>query len=81
MLIQILFLSKLQTSQSSLLLDQFFSEAFARACHLDLERLLDLLDDRLSVFQFASQALGVSHLGPDGGGPRLHWRSLRTWGT
>ena len=57
------------------------SEVFARARHLDLERLLDLPDDRLSVFQLHSQTLSISHLSPDGGCSHLHWRGLKTWAT
>lgn len=58
-----------------------FFEVFAQVCHLDLERLLDLPDDSLSVFQLHSQTLSISHLSPDGGCSHLHWWGLRTWAT
>ena len=57
----------------------FLSEVLPHACHLDLEGLLDLPDDSLSVFQLHSQTLSISHLSPDGGCSHLHWRGLRTW--
>lgn len=45
-------------------------------CYLDLERLLDLLYDRLSILQLDTQALSIGHLSPDGSCSDLDWRGL-----
>lgn len=49
--------------------DPFFS-------YLNLERLLQLLYDCLSVLQLDPQTLSVGHLSPDGSCSDLHWRTL-----
>lgn len=43
--------------------------------HLDLEGLLQLLDDRLSVLQLEAETLCVRDLCPQGGCPQLHGES------